>query len=55
MNAALPEFFDALGLSEEPNGFFYTDVEPEDGFAPATGQPLSLELEGQGRLWRAFY
>jgi uncharacterized protein (DUF169 family) len=39
-----------LGLSEEPYGIFYTDTEPSEGFAPAAGPPLSLELERQGKV-----
>ncbi len=50
MNEQLPEFLDALGLTEEPYGIFYTDVEPGEGFAPHAGPPLSLDLERQGKV-----
>lgn len=50
MNEQLPELLEALGLSEEPYGIFYTDIEPTEGYAPAAGQPLSLELERQGKV-----
>jgi len=39
-----------LPLSEEPYGIFYTDIEPTAGFALTVGQPLSLELERQGKV-----
>ena len=44
------QFLGALGLSEEPYGIFYTDIEPTEGFVPAVNQPLSLELERQGKV-----
>jgi uncharacterized protein (DUF169 family) len=50
MSDALAPFLDALGLSEEPFGIFYTDTEPAEGLAPAAGPPLSVDLERQGRL-----
>jgi uncharacterized protein (DUF169 family) len=50
------EFFDALGLDEEPMGMWYTDVEPEKGFAP---EPLPLpdtEKEaGNAVDWQALW
>jgi len=45
MNETLSELLKALGLSDEPFGIFYTDIEPTEGFAPTVRQPLSLELE----------
>ena len=50
MSETLSEFLGALGLSEEPYGIFYTDIEPTGGFVPAVNQPLSLELERQGKV-----
>lgn len=50
MNETLSELLEALGLSEEPYGIFYTDTEPTGGFVPTVGQPLSLELERQGTI-----
>ncbi len=50
MNDPLSELLEALGVSEEPYGIFYTDIEPTEGFAPAVGQPLSVELERQGKI-----
>ena len=50
MNEELSQFVEALGLSEEPYGIFYTDVEPTEGFSPAAGPPVSAELERQGKL-----
>jgi uncharacterized protein (DUF169 family) len=50
MPATPTEFYTALGLSEEPYGVFYTDAEPGEGFAPAAGPPLSLELEREGKV-----
>jgi uncharacterized protein (DUF169 family) len=50
MNEALSGLLEALGLDEEPYGIFYTDLEPAEGFAPTAGQPLSLELERQGKV-----
>jgi uncharacterized protein (DUF169 family) len=46
----LSEFLEALGLDEESYGIFYTDIEPTEGFVPTFGQPLSLELEHQGKV-----
>lgn len=50
MNETLSKMVEALGLDEEPYGIFYTDIEPTEGFAPAVGQPISSELELQGRI-----
>lgn len=41
---------DALGHGEEPFGLFYTDNEPETGFAPQKNPPVSREMEAQGGL-----
>ncbi len=46
----LSDFLGALGLSEEPYGIFYSDMEPTGGFVPTVGQPLSQELERQGKI-----
>jgi uncharacterized protein (DUF169 family) len=50
MNDTLSKLIESLGLTEEPYGIFYTDIEPTEGFAPTVGQPLSLELERQGKI-----
>jgi hypothetical protein len=50
MSGSAREFFETLGLYEEPYGIFYTDAEPEGGFAPEVCPPLSWELEQQGKV-----
>ncbi len=56
---SLQVFLEALGLSEEPMGMFYTDVEPEAGYAPKEAPSPSLEKEQRGKidwdgLWGGF-
>ncbi len=50
MNETLSELLESLGLTEEPYGIFYTDIEPTGDFVPMAGQPLSMELERQGKI-----
>ncbi|MDO9069652.1 MAG: DUF169 domain-containing protein, partial [Deltaproteobacteria bacterium] len=50
MNETLSKLLESLGLTEEPYGIFYTDIEPTEGFVPTVGQMLSLELEHQGKI-----
>ena len=49
MSDTLSEFLGALGLSEEPYGIFYTDIEPTEGFVPAVNQPLSWSWSARAR------
>lgn len=54
MNEMSKAFLEALGYDAEPFGMFYTDREPEDGFAPKPGPPVSAELEQRGAIdWQA--
>ena len=50
MNSSESELFGVLGLYEEPYGIYYTDNEPESGVSPKPGQPISRELERQGKI-----
>lgn len=50
MTLSASKFYEALGLQEEPYGFFYTDQEPLGGFAPKLSPPVSRELEQAGKL-----
>lgn len=57
MNSSLDAFLEALGSAEEPMGMFYTDTEPENGYAPKEGASFSYEMEqagtlDAGALWR---
>jgi len=67
--ADLPQFLDRLGLNEMPMGIYYTDQEPENGYAPKPNALPTREREikdeidwqgvfGQfscvlGNIWRA--
>ena len=44
------KFLDHLGLSEAPFGVYYDDTQPENGFGPKPGTPISRELEEKGQL-----
>ena len=46
----LKAFLDALGGTEEPIGMFYTDEEPEGGFAPKPGRLPSVEQEARREI-----
>ena len=45
MEDSLKEFLSALGYTEEPMGMFYTDIEPESGFAPKEGAVIQQEMD----------
>jgi len=50
MSEALSELLDVLGLTEMPYGITYSDTAPAEGFIPAAGPALSVELEQAGRV-----
>lgn len=50
MTNELKPFLESLGYDEEPFGLFYTDKEPERGFTPKPGEPVSYEKEQRGEL-----
>jgi len=59
MNDNLAGFLEVLGGAEEPIGMFYTDTEPDAGFAPKEGVPVSRELEQRNEIdwsatWKTF-
>lgn len=41
---------ETLGLTEEPFGFLYTDVEPEQAFMPAVSTPIAQQLRETGAV-----
>ena len=50
------EFFECLGLTEEPFGMFYTDDQPEPAIAPKSGVLPSVEDETEGRVdWQSLH
>lgn len=56
MHDTLRKFLETLGHDGEPFGMFYTDKEPEEGFAPKPGPPVSMELEQAGGIdWQAVW
>ena len=50
MSETLSELLDVLGLTEMPYGISYADTAPAEGFVPAAGPALSVELEQAGRI-----
>jgi uncharacterized protein (DUF169 family) len=48
--AEVEGFLEALGLTEEPMGVYYTDTEPNAGFSPKPGVLPSLEMEARGEV-----
>jgi uncharacterized protein (DUF169 family) len=47
---------DDLGHDEEPVGVFYTDAEPEDGFAPKPGVPFNIDMEARNEIdWKGMW
>jgi uncharacterized protein (DUF169 family) len=47
---------ETLGLDEEPLGLFYTDQQPEQGFAPRAGHLPDAEAEARGAVdWGALF
>jgi uncharacterized protein (DUF169 family) len=50
------DFFERLGLSEEPFGVFYSDQAPEKGFSPKAGNLPTSEMEARGEVnWGAVF
>lgn len=41
---------EALGATEEPFGFFYTDQEPREGFSPKPGRLPTVAMEAEGKV-----
>jgi len=41
---------EALGATEEPFGFFYTDQEPPEGFSPKPGRLPTAAMEARGEV-----
>ena len=46
----LQEFFDLIGLMEEPIGIFYTDNKPAEGFSP---KPMDLPTREKEKKTRS--
>jgi uncharacterized protein (DUF169 family) len=46
----MKDFFERLGLGEEPFGMFYTDQEPVKGFSPKPGNLPTAEMEKKGEV-----
>lgn len=44
------ELYEVLGLTEEPMGMYYTQVEPKDGISPKAGILPDVEVEAAGRV-----
>jgi len=44
------EFYEVLGLTEEPFGMHYTNTEPVDGVSPKAGVLPDVEAEAAGRV-----
>lgn len=56
MLAAVQDFLEALGHEEEPIGVYYTNKEPENGFAPDVGPPYSRSMELNGEIdWQGVW
>jgi hypothetical protein len=52
----LNRLLDALGHDEEPLGMYYTDVEPQRGFAPSPGALPSVEQEARNEVdWKGVW
>jgi len=52
----MKDFFDRLGLKEEPLGMFYTDEQPQEGFSPKPGSLPSREMEAKGEInWPSLF
>ncbi|OGP50350.1 MAG: hypothetical protein A2Y79_11535 [Deltaproteobacteria bacterium RBG_13_43_22] len=52
----MTEFFERLGLKEEPLGMFYTDHPPKEGFAPKPGNLPTREMEIKGEInWGSIF
>ena len=46
----MKDFFERLGLPEEPFGMFYTDQEPVKGYSPKPGLLPTSEMEKRGEI-----
>ncbi|UCG12697.1 MAG: DUF169 domain-containing protein [Deltaproteobacteria bacterium] len=44
------DFFETLGLSEEPMGMYYIDEQPKEGVSPNPGELPSVEKEAKGEV-----
>lgn len=44
------QLMEAIGISEEPMGLYFSDDKPEAGFAPKEGAEISREMEDQGNF-----
>lgn len=52
----LRELLDALGHDEEPMGMFYSETEPESGYAPKPGILPSIEQEARNEVdWKSLW
>jgi uncharacterized protein (DUF169 family) len=49
-STASTEFYEVLGLIEEPMGMYYAEVEPKDGLSPKTGVMPDVDAEAAGRV-----
>jgi uncharacterized protein (DUF169 family) len=53
---SLPKFLETLGLDEEPMGLFYTDKEPDEGFAPKPNDLPTREKEMNNQIdWQEVF
>ena len=52
-NAKVSEFLEALGMSEEPYGIYYSDEAPHDAIMPKAATLPSVEDEAKGQVdWK---
>ena len=52
-NAKVSEFLEALGVSEEPYGIYYTDEAPTDAIMPKAARLPSVDDEAKGQVdWK---
>lgn len=52
-NAKVSEFLEALGMSEEPYGIYYSDEAPHDAIMPKAATLPSIEDEAKGQVdWK---
>ncbi|MFH0788962.1 MAG: DUF169 domain-containing protein [Pseudomonadota bacterium] len=52
----MKEFFEVLGLKEEPLGMFYSQHEPKEGFSPKPGNLPTSEMEARGEVnWGSLF
>ena len=56
IQAEVPDFLEILGLTEEPLGMYYTEVEPREGFSPQSACLPNVEQEAAGEVdWQATF